>query len=121
MLGLLFGLRPIGLALRAASRSWYTLRASWIWQWPVPPHKLTIILDRMHEVPIEEYLYQAIKRGFREVRLIHGRGIGVQREIVHSTLKEHLAVISFRDAADRGSTYVLLRSGPPPAASPDAP
>ena len=138
MSGLLFRLRPIGLALRAASRSWYTLRASWIWQWPVPPHKLTIILDRMHEVPIEdfidlhtfqpreirivieEYLYQAIKRGFREVRLIHGRGIGVQREIVHSMLKEHLAVISFRDAADRGSTYVLLRSGPPPAASPDA-
>ena len=72
-------------------------------------------------IVIEEYLYQAIKRGFREVRLIHGRGIGVQREIVHSMLKEHLAVISFRDAADRGSTYVLLRSGPPPAASPDAP
>ncbi|OLC38806.1 MAG: hypothetical protein AUG08_12085 [Acidobacteria bacterium 13_1_20CM_2_55_15] len=71
-------------------------------------------------IVIEEYLYQAIKRGFREVRLIHGRGIGVQREIVHSMLKEHLAVISFRDAADRGSTYVLLRSGPPPAASPDA-
>ena len=93
----------------------------------------------MHEVPIEdfidlhtfqpreirtvieEYLYQAIKRGFREVRLIHGRGIGVQREIVHSMLKEHRAVISFRDAADRGSTYVLLRPGPPPEASPDAP
>ncbi len=72
-------------------------------------------------IVIEEYLYQAIKRGFREVRLIHGRGIGVQREIVHSMLKEHVAVISFRDAADRGSTYVLLRSGPPPAASPDAP
>ena len=72
-------------------------------------------------IVIEEYLYQAIKRGFREVRIIHGRGIGVQREIVHSMLKEHLAVISFRDAADRGSTYVLLRSGPPPAASPDAP
>ena len=72
-------------------------------------------------IVIEEYLYQAIKRGFREVRLIHGRGIGVQREILHSMLKEHLAVISFHDAADRGSTYVLLRSGPPPAASPDAP
>ncbi len=72
-------------------------------------------------IVIEEYLYQAIKRGFCEVRLIHGRGIGVQREIVHSMLKEHVAFISFRDAADRGSTYVLLRSGPPPAASPDAP
>ena len=72
-------------------------------------------------IVIEEYLYQAIKRGFRQVRIIHGCGIGVQREMVHSMLKEHLAVISFRDAADRGSTYVLLRSGPPPAASPDAP
>ncbi len=72
-------------------------------------------------IVIEEYLYQAIKRGFREVRIIHGRGIGVQREIVHSMLKEHHAVISFRDAADRGSTYVLLRSGSPPEASPDAP
>ncbi len=92
----------------------------------------------MHEVPIEdsidlhtfqpreirivleEYLFQAVKRGFREVRIIHGRGIGVQREIVHSMLKEHPSVISFRDAADRGSTYVLLRSGLPPEASPNA-
>ena len=55
------------------------------------------------------------------LRIIHGRGIGVQREIVHSMLKEHRAVISFRDAADRGSTYVLLRPGPLPAVSPDAP
>src|SRR5262249_21150827 len=92
----------------------------------------------MHEVPIEdsidlhtfqpreirivveEYLYQAVRRGFREVRIIHGRGIGVQREIVHSMLREHAAVISFRDAADRGSTYVQIRSGPLPEASPDA-
>src|SRR5947199_6565546 len=72
-------------------------------------------------IVIEEYLYQAIRRGFREVRLIHGRGIGVQREIVHSMLKEHRAVISFRDAADRRSTYVLLRPGPPPEAYPHAP
>src|SRR5213594_3121880 len=126
MSGLLFRLRPIGLALRAASRSWYTLLASLIWQWPVPRHKLTIILDRMHEVPIEdfidlhtfqpkeirivveEYLYQAIQRGFREVRIIHGRGIGVQREIVRSILEKHPSVISFRDLPDRGSTLVEL-------------
>ena len=71
-------------------------------------------------IVVEEYLFQAVKRGFREVRIIHGRGIGVQREIVHSMLKEHPAVTSFRDAADRGSTHVLLKCGPPPAASPNA-
>ena len=61
------------------------------------------------EIVVEEYLYQAVERGFREVRIIHGRGIGVQREIVHSILKKHPSVISFRDASDRGSTYVLLK------------
>ena len=71
-------------------------------------------------IVLEEYLFQAVQRGFREVRIIHGRGIGVQREIVHSMLKQHPAVISFRDAADRGSTHVLLKSCPPPAASPNA-
>lgn len=80
----------------------------------------------MHEVPIEdsidlhtfqpsevaivveEYLYQAMERGFREVRIIHGRGIGVQREIVRSILAKHPNVISFHDAPDRGSTTVFL-------------
>ena len=62
------------------------------------------------EIPIvvEEYLYQAIRRGFREVRIIHGRGIGVQREIVRSILQSHPGVAGFRDAPDRGSTYVTL-------------
>jgi dsDNA-specific endonuclease/ATPase MutS2 len=62
------------------------------------------------EIPIviEEYLEQARIAGFREVRIIHGRGIGVQREIVHSILKRHPAVAQFKDAPDRGSTHVLL-------------
>jgi DNA-nicking Smr family endonuclease len=60
-------------------------------------------------VVVEEYLYQAIQRGFREVRIIHGRGMGVQREIVRSILEKHSEVLSFRDAPDRGSTYVTLR------------
>ena len=80
----------------------------------------------MHEVPIEdsidlhtfqpseialvveEYLYQAVVKGFREVRIIHGRGIGVQREIVRSLLGKHPNVQSFQDATDRGSTTVWL-------------
>ena len=61
------------------------------------------------QIVVEEYLYQAVQRGFREVRIIHGRGIGVQREIVQSVLKKHPSVISFQDLPDRGSTSVLLR------------
>ena len=80
----------------------------------------------MHEVPIEdsidlhpfqpreiaevveEYLYQALAKGFREVRIIHGRGIGVQREIVRGILTKHPNVQAFKDAPDRGSTTVFL-------------
>jgi DNA-nicking Smr family endonuclease len=62
------------------------------------------------EIPglVQEYLYQAVQRGFREVRLIHGKGIGVQRRMVHSILADHPHVVAFRDAADRGSTTVTL-------------
>lgn len=58
---------------------------------------------------VKEYLHQAILRGYREVRIIHGRGIGVQRRIVHSLLEKHPQVIAFYDEADRGSTAVTLR------------
>jgi DNA-nicking Smr family endonuclease len=59
-------------------------------------------------VVVEEYLYQAVAKGFREVRIIHGRGIGVQREIVRSLLAKHPNVQSFHDSHDRGSTTVFL-------------
>ncbi len=63
------------------------------------------------EIPslVEEYLHQAILKGFREVRIIHGRGIGVQRAIVHSILRKHTRVVAFRDAIDHGSTTVFLQ------------
>jgi DNA-nicking Smr family endonuclease len=61
------------------------------------------------QVVVEEYLYQVVQRGFREVRIIHGRGIGVQREIVRSILAKHPSVVSFRDLPDRGSTMVELK------------
>jgi dsDNA-specific endonuclease/ATPase MutS2 len=66
------------------------------------PREIAIVVD--------EYLYQAVKRGYLEVRIIHGRGIGVQREIVRSILEKHPSVAGFRDAPDRGSTYVTLKS-----------
>ena len=63
---------------------------------------------------VEEYLIEAAARGFREVRVIHGRGIGVQREIVRSALSRHPLVESFADApAERGgwgATVVRLRA-----------
>ena len=62
-------------------------------------------------IVVEEYLYQAVLRGFREVRIVHGRGIGVQREIVRSILEKHPSVESFHDAPDRGSTRVQLNRG----------
>jgi DNA-nicking Smr family endonuclease len=63
------------------------------------------------EIPevVEEFLFQAVKKGFKQVRIIHGRGIGVQRAIIHSILKKHPQVIGFYDLPDRGSTAVNLR------------
>jgi dsDNA-specific endonuclease/ATPase MutS2 len=62
---------------------------------------------------VAEYLRAAHARGFREVRLIHGRGIGVQRRIVQSVLREHPLVVGFVDApperGGRGATVVQLR------------
>ena len=45
---------------------------------------------------VEEYLEQCCHAGLTEVRIIHGRGIGVQRNIVHSILEKHPKVLSFR-------------------------
>jgi len=65
---------------------------------------------------VEEYLRQAHARGFAEVRLIHGRGIGVQRAIVQSLLAGHRLVASYADAPEerggRGATLVTLRASP---------
>lgn len=47
---------------------------------------------------VEEYLHQARERGFRSVRIIHGKGAGVQREIVRSVLKGTPFVTDWTDA-----------------------
>lgn len=60
-------------------------------------------------IVVEEYLYQAVRKRLRQVRIIHGRGIGVQREIVRSILGKNPNVASFQDADDRGSTMVVLK------------
>jgi dsDNA-specific endonuclease/ATPase MutS2 len=47
---------------------------------------------------VEEYLSEARRLGFTAVRIIHGRGIGFQREIVRKILQETPFVASFSDA-----------------------
>lgn len=52
---------------------------------------------------VESYLEAATEKGFSEVRIIHGRGKGVQRARVQQVLSESPLVDSFRDApAARG-------------------
>lgn len=60
---------------------------------------------------VEEYLCAAHEAGFREVRVIHGRGRGVQRGIVQSVLERHPLVAEFWDATEThlGATVARLR------------
>jgi len=64
---------------------------------------------------VEEYLDQCREAGFGEVRLIHGKGKGVQRNIIRALLEKHANVESFHDApleaGSWGATVVKLKSG----------
>lgn len=59
---------------------------------------------------VEEYLRAAREAGHREVRLIHGRGRGVQRGLVQRALDRHPLVTEFWDAPDAhlGATIARL-------------
>jgi dsDNA-specific endonuclease/ATPase MutS2 len=63
--------------------------------------------DEIRDVA-REYLEQARARGFREVRLIHGRGKGVQRANVQALLRTLDFVMDFWDDAHLGATVVVL-------------
>ena len=59
---------------------------------------------------VEEYVRAAHEAGLREVRLIHGRGTGVQRGIVQAALEKDPLVESFDDApgSHLGATVARL-------------
>jgi DNA-nicking Smr family endonuclease len=62
---------------------------------------------------VPDYLDLCRERGILTVRIIHGKGIGVQREIVHKILAQRSDVISFGHPGDGGSwgaTVAELRS-----------
>jgi DNA-nicking Smr family endonuclease len=79
------------------------------------------ILD-LHAIPpkqikavVVEYLRAAHEQGFRYVRIVHGKGVGVQREAVRSILSRTPFVLSFGDAPAEaggwGATVAELRVG----------
>ena len=65
---------------------------------------------------VDSYLEAAAEEGFSEVRLIHGRGKGVQRAQIRRLLSHHPLVIDFKDAppvrGGWGATLVWLRQPP---------
>jgi len=85
------------------------------------PHKIPIedALD-LHtfaprDIPsvVDEYLRAAHEAGLREVRLIHGRGIGVQRARVQQVLRGHPLVESYGDAPESHLGATVARLKPP--------
>lgn len=80
--------------------------------------EITDIFD-LHTIPprevkpvVEEYLREARRKGFRVVRIIHGKGIGVQREMVRSILARTPFVEDWGDAppdaGGLGATLIRL-------------
>ena len=89
--------------------------------WEPPPIELEItdVLD-LHSFPPREikdvtrdWLDAAYEKGLRELRIIHGRGVGTQRRIVRSVLEKDPRVIDYEDAPAEaggwGATLVRMR------------
>ncbi len=62
---------------------------------------------------VNDYIEECLRRGIYDLRIIHGKGTGTLRAIVHSILKKHSAVLGFRDAdltaGGWGATEVILK------------
>ena len=63
---------------------------------------------------VNEYVHAAADTGLTEIRIVHGRGVGVQRGLVQATLEAHALVESFADAPEShlGATVVNLARRP---------
>ena len=59
---------------------------------------------------VPEYIQECLSRGILHIRIIHGKGTGTLRRIIHSLLDSHPAVLSYRhDGGSWGATVVDLR------------
>jgi DNA-nicking Smr family endonuclease len=65
---------------------------------------------------VDDYLEACRERGILTVRIIHGKGIGVQRERVHQALRRHPAVVDFHHPSDEGSWGATVVQLLPPEA-----
>lgn len=63
------------------------------------------------ESVVEEYLWAAAQQGLRRVRIIHGKGIGYQREVVRRVAlnSEWVASIAADPTGNWGSTDIILK------------
>jgi DNA-nicking Smr family endonuclease len=77
------------------------------------PHQYPIdgTLDLHHFAPadtkevVTEYLAECLRRDILTVRIVHGKGIGVKRQIVQSLLEKHPEVDSFRSESGSGGGW----------------
>ncbi len=80
-------------------------------------HTLDLHPFAPRDVPsvVEEYVNAAHQAGLREIRLIHGRGKGIQRGIVQAALERHPLVEHFYDPPEShlGATVAVLRGNDP--------
>jgi dsDNA-specific endonuclease/ATPase MutS2 len=78
-------------------------------------HELDLHAFAPRDIPsvLDEYVTAAADAGFEEVRLVHGRGRGVQRGIVQAALERHPRVVEFWDdaASHLGATIARLTRG----------
>ena len=58
---------------------------------------------------VRDYLDAAYDKGLRDLRIIHGKGIGVQRQTVRAILERDPRVAGFGDAETWGATWVKMR------------
>jgi len=82
----------------------------------IPPREVTAVLA--------EYLRLAHERGFRAVRIIHGKGRGVQRRLTRTVLSQTPFVLDWADAPPAaggiGATIAILESAKEPTTEPDS-
>jgi dsDNA-specific endonuclease/ATPase MutS2 len=76
---------------------------------------LHTVSPRDAEAVVEEYLHECYRLKLTAIRIIHGRGIGVQRAMVRKVLERTEFVVAFGDAPMEaggwGATVVTLRNG----------
>ncbi len=77
------------------------------------PHEYPIdgTLDLHHFAPKDtkdvllEYIHECLKRKIYKLRIVHGKGIGVKRDIVLALLKEHASVKEFYQEGGTGGSW----------------